>query len=61
MKDYLKTLIRRKPDEIILHIGTNNPKDANMEPQNLAEGIIFLVLHYKLTPTLLLRKYLFLA
>ena len=32
-----------------------------MESQNLAEGIIFLVLHYKLIPTLLLRKYLFLV
>ena len=39
MKDYLNPLIRRKPDEIMLHIGTNNLKDADMEPQNLAEGI----------------------
>jgi hypothetical protein len=30
MKDYLKPLIRRKPDEIILHIGTNNLKDADV-------------------------------
>ena len=39
MKDYLKPLIRRKPDEIILHIGTNNLKDSSPTPQQLAEGI----------------------
>ncbi len=39
MKDYLKPLIRRKPDEIILHIGTNNLKDSSNTPQQLAEGI----------------------
>ena len=44
MKDYLNPLIRRKPDEIMLHIGTNNLKDADMEPQNLAEGISSLAL-----------------
>ncbi len=39
MKDYLKPLIRRKPDEIILHIGTNNLKDSSAMPQQLGEGI----------------------
>lgn len=39
MTDYLKPLIRRKPDEIILHIGTNNLKDSSATPQQLAEGI----------------------
>ena len=39
MKDYLKPLIRRKPDDIILHIGTNNLKNSSATPQQLAEGI----------------------
>ena len=39
MTDYLKPLIRRKPDEIILHIGTNNLKDSSATPQQLAGGI----------------------
>jgi hypothetical protein len=39
MKDYLKPLNRRKPDKIILHIGTNNLKDSSATPQQLAEGI----------------------
>lgn len=36
MKDYLNPLIRQTPDEIVLQIGTNNLKDAGMEPQNKA-------------------------
>ena len=39
MTDYLKPVIRRKPDEIILHIGTNNLKDSSATPQQLAGGI----------------------
>ena len=40
MQDYLKPLIRRKPDEIILHIGTNNIRDSTSDPQTLADGIV---------------------
>ena len=40
MQDYLKPLVRRKPDEIILHIGTNNIRDSTSDPQTLADGIV---------------------
>ena len=40
MQDYLKPLIRRKPDEIILHIGTNNIRDSTSDPQTLADDIV---------------------
>lgn len=36
--DFFKPFIRRKPDEIILHIGTNNL--SNEEPQQVAEKIV---------------------
>ena len=39
MQDYLRPLIRRKPDEIVLHIGTNNIRDSTSDPQTLADGI----------------------
>ena len=40
MQGYVKPLVRRKPDEIILHIGTNNIRDSTSDPQTLAEGIV---------------------
>ena len=27
MFDYLKTILKRKPDYVVLHVGTNNAKD----------------------------------
>ena len=41
MDDYLRTLLRKKPDEIILHVGTNNIR--NVSPRSMAEGIVNLV------------------
>ncbi|CAH3185505.1 unnamed protein product, partial [Porites evermanni] len=41
MDDYLRTLFRKKPDEIILHVGTNNIR--NESPRSVAEGIVNLV------------------
>ena len=38
MEDYLKPLIRKEPDELILHVGTNNIRDDN--PREVAEGIV---------------------
>ena len=41
MEDYLKPLLRKKPDEIILHVGTNNIRDESS--RSVAEGIVNLV------------------
>ena len=38
MLDFSKPFARRKPDEIILHVGTNNVR--NEEPQQIAEKIV---------------------
>ena len=38
MKDYLRPLIRKEPDELILHMGTNNIRDD--DPREVAEGIV---------------------
>ena len=35
MEDYLKPLIRKEPDELILHMGTNNIRDN--DPREVAE------------------------
>ena len=40
MKDYLKPLIRKKPDEIILHVGTNDVKDNSKSAEVIAAGIL---------------------
>ena len=39
--DYLRILLRKKPDEIILHVGTNNIR--NESPRSVAGGIVNLV------------------
>ena len=41
MEDYLKPLLRKEPDEVILHVGTNNIRDESS--RSVAEGIINLV------------------
>ena len=41
MDDYLRILLRKKPDEIILHVGTNNIR--NESPRSVAGGIVNLV------------------
>ena len=41
MEDYLKPLLRKEPDEIILHVGTNNIRDES--PRSVAEGIVNVV------------------
>ena len=38
MSDYIMPSLRRKPEEVILHVGTNNLK--SFEPRDIAEGII---------------------
>lgn len=38
MIDFVRPFIRRKPDELILHIGTNDLKDE--EPQQVAKKIV---------------------
>ena len=40
MLDFSKPFTRRKPDEIILHVGTNNLR--NEQPQQIAEKIVVL-------------------
>lgn len=39
MEDYLKPLIRKEPDELIIHIGTNNIK-GNETPRMVAEHVV---------------------
>ena len=41
MEDYLKPLLRKEPDKINLHVGTNNIRDES--PRSVAEGIVNLV------------------
>ena len=41
MDDHLRPLLRKKPDEIILHVGTSNIR--NESPRSAAEGIVNLV------------------
>ena len=38
MSDYIMPSLRRKPEEVILHVGTNNLKFS--EPREIAEGIV---------------------
>ena len=40
MRDFLKPLIRKKPDEVILHIGTNDVKDNSKTAEVVAAGIL---------------------
>lgn len=42
MKDFLQPIIRRSPDELILHIGTNNIRGSD-SPEDLVAGISSLV------------------
>lgn len=39
MHDFIKPLLRKKPDEIILHVGTNSPRSCNT-PRACADEII---------------------
>ncbi|CAB4025578.1 Hypothetical predicted protein [Paramuricea clavata] len=39
MQDYIKSLLRKKPDEIILHVGTNNIKDNSKTAEVVAADI----------------------
>ena len=41
MEDYLRPVLRKEPDEIILHVGTNNIHDVS--PCSMAEGIVDVV------------------
>ena len=41
MEDYLKPLLRKEPDKINLHVGSNNIRDES--PRSVAEGIVNLV------------------
>ena len=38
MSDYIMPSLRRNPEEVILHVGTNNLKSS--EPREIAEGIV---------------------
>ena len=40
MRDFLKPLIRKKPDEVILHIDTNDVKDNSKSAEVVAAGIL---------------------
>ena len=40
MRDFLKPLIRKKPDEVILHIDTNDVKDNSKTAEVVAAGIL---------------------
>ena len=40
MYDYLKPLLKKNPDNIILHIGTNN--SVNKTSRDILNGILFL-------------------
>ena len=42
MKDFLQPIIRRSPDELILHVGTNNVRGSD-SPEDLVAGISSLV------------------
>ena len=39
MQDYVKPTIREKPDQIIVHVGTNDLA-SNKRPEQIAESII---------------------
>jgi len=41
MEDYLKPIIRKEPENVILHVGTNDLK-STQSPQQVAENIITL-------------------
>ena len=41
MEDYLRSLLRKGPDEIILHVGTNNIRDESL--RSVAEGIVIVM------------------
>ena len=41
MEDYLRPLLRKEPEEIILPVGTNNVRDES--PSSVAEGIVNVV------------------
>ena len=41
MDDYLRPLLRKKPDKLTLHVGTNNIR--NQSPRSVAEGIVNVV------------------
>ena len=38
MEDYLNPLIRKQPDELILHMRTNNIRDD--DPRKVAQGVV---------------------
>ncbi|CAB4033160.1 Werner syndrome ATP-dependent helicase-like, partial [Paramuricea clavata] len=40
MQDYIKPLIRKKPDTMILHVGTNDIKDDTKSAEVVAAGIL---------------------
>ena len=40
MADYLKPLMRKTPDEIIVHVGTNDVKDVTKSAEVVAAGIL---------------------
>ena len=40
MADYLKPLMRKTPDEIIVHVGTNDVKDDTKSAEVVAAGIL---------------------
>ena len=45
MEDFVKPLLRKKPDNVVPHIGTNNLN--TQEPRLTAEGIVNLALQIK--------------
>ena len=54
MSDYIIPSLRRKPEEVILHVGTNNLESS--EPRGIAEGIINLGLKIQFISSLISRS-----
>ena len=45
MEDYVKPLVRRSPENVILHVGTNDLRSC--PPRNIADSILNLVTQSK--------------
>ena len=40
MEDYLKPVVRKEPENIILHVGLTNDSNKSTSPDQIAQGII---------------------
>ena len=44
MTHFLQSLMKKKPDHVLIHIGTNNFCDTLMSPDDIAHNVINLVM-----------------